>query len=525
MMKPPQRRFAGARKKTGAILIALIFLLSACRSSLPHRPSEAETAAELLRQTLAALPHPSTPGPGSATLVPSPAGEQYRPDYNPPTPLLQSADGSYRYLTHPGDTIPALAARFEVSSGEISRQVNAAPNAYLPPGTSLEIPALLEEVSSSQLLLPDSELVYSPAAGDFDLQGTIREYGGFLSTYQEEIRGMDHPISGSEIVEKVARELSVNPRLLLMIIEHRSGWLSGSRPGASEEKYPLGFFITGREGLYEELRIAATQLNVAYYGWRSGEFTAVKFQGGGKLRLNPTLNAGTAAIIHLFSLFYSRDQIPEVLDPAQGFPLLYHNLFGDAWTRAANDPLLLPPDLQQPALSLPFSRGEKWSFTGGPHLAWNAGTPRGAVDFAPVTGEKECAVSTRWITAPAAGRAVRSADNTLALDLDGDGNEGTGWVLIFFHLADQDLIPKGSWVQADQPIGHPSCQGGVTTGTHVHLARKYNGEWLPADGPAPLILSGWSIQAGERMYQGRMIKGDQVVNSHPGGGESSIIIR
>lgn len=525
MIQPPQRRSAGVRNKTGAILISLIFLLSACRSSLPQRPSEAETAAELLRQTLAALPHPPTPGPDSATLLPSSAGEENLPTYAPPTPFPQSAEGSYRYLTRPGDTVPALAARFEVSSEEISRQLNAPPDAYLPPGTSLEIPARLEEVSSSQLLLPDAELVYSPAAGDFDLQGTVREYGGFLSTYQEEIRGTDHPVPGSAIVEKVARELSVNPRLLLGIIELRSGWLSGSPPGASGEKYPLGFFISGREGLYEELRIAATQLNVAYYGWRSGDFTTVKYQGGGKLRLDPTLNAGTAAIIHLFSLFYSPDQIPEILDPDQGFPLLYHNLFGDAWARSASSPPLLPPDLRQPALSLPFSRGEKWGFTGGPHLAWNAGTPWGAVDFSPVTGEKECAVSTRWVTAPAAGKIVRAADNAAALDLDGDGNEGTGWVLIFFHLADQDLIPEGSLVQADQPIGHPSCQGGVTTGTHVHLARKYNGEWLPADGPVPLVLSGWVVEAGERMYQGRMIQGDQVVSANPGGGEGSTIIR
>lgn len=511
-------------KKTGLLLICLINLLSACHSPLPSQPSEAEVAAELLRQTLAALSHPSTPTPSSGVWLPTPGLELSPPAYAPPTPIPQSYSGSYHYLTRSGDTTLALAVRFDVDPREISSQVNVAPEAYLPPGTNLVLPTLPEEVSSSQLLLPDADLVYSPAAGDFDLSGTIREFGGFLSTYQEEV-GQGKLLIGSEIVDKVARELSVNPRLLLGLIEYRSGWLSGSPPGASREDYPLGFFITGREGLYEELRIAATQLNIAYYGWRSGEFTTVKFQGGGKLRLDPTLNAGTAAIIHLFSLFYSRDQIPEVLDTAWGFPPLYHNLFGDAWGRASNYPILLPPDLHQPTLSLPFSRGEKWSFTGGPHLAWNAGTPRGAVDFSPITGEKECAVSTRWVTAPAAGQVVRSADNTLALDLDEDGNEGTGWVLVFFHLADQDLIPESSPVSADQPIGHPSCQGGVTTGTHVHLARKYNGEWLPVDGPVPLILSGWIIQAGERMYQGTMIKGDLELNSHPGGGEGSTIIR
>jgi len=31
--------------------------------------------------------------------------------------------------------------------------------------------------------------------------------------------------------------------------------------------------------------------------------------------------------------------------------------------------------------------------------------------------------------------------------------------------------------------------------TYLHLARKYNGEWVPADGSLSMILSEWRTQA------------------------------
>jgi hypothetical protein len=60
-------------------------------------------------------------------------------------------------------------------------------------------------------------------------------------------------------------------------------------------------------------------------------------------------------------------------------------------------------------------------------------------------------------------------------------------------------------------LGHPSCEGGFATGTHVHIARKYNGEWIAADGPIPFNLSGWIAHAGDEAYLGYLSKGDQTV--------------
>jgi LasA protease len=186
---------------------------------------------------------------------------------------------------------------------------------------------------------------------------------------------------------------------------------------------------------------------------------------------------------------------------------------------------LLPPGLVQPILELPFVPGERWSLTAGPHESWKTGSPRGALDLAPVTGEPHCAVSRAWALASAPGLIVRSERNVAAIDLDGDGFEQTGWVMLYLHLADFERIQAGQWVKVDEPIGHPSCEGGTSTGTHIHIARKFNGEWLAADGPLPFVLSGWQAYADERNYYGGLINGTQQAVASPVGPQTSIIVR
>jgi hypothetical protein len=113
----------------------------------------------------------------------------------------------------------------------------------------------------------------------------------------------------------------------------------------------------------------------------------------------------------------------------------------------------------------------------------------------------------------------------VVIDLDGDGFEQTGWTLVYLHVADHERTPAGVWVNTDDPLGHPSCERGNSTGTHVHMARKYNGEWLDADGPLPFVLSGWLVQKGARNYEGYLIQGNERITANPGGSRISIIVR
>jgi murein DD-endopeptidase MepM/ murein hydrolase activator NlpD len=170
-------------------------------------------------------------------------------------------------------------------------------------------------------------------------------------------------------------------------------------------------------------------------------------------------------------------------------------------------------DLVQPELILPFEPGHLWSFTGGPHSAWGPDGARAALDFAPASVQSGCVDSTEWVTAVAAGVVVRVDTGVVILDLDGDGYEQTGWNILYLHIKTQDKIKVGTIVRQGDRIGHPSCEGGTATGTHVHIARKYNGEWVLADGALPFVMNGWRSIAGADAYQGKLVKDDQVVEA------------
>jgi len=97
-----------------------------------------------------------------------------------------------------------------------------------------------------------------------------------------------------------------------------------------------------------------------------------------------------------------------------------------------------------------------------------------------------CFVAAEYALAVAPGEIVRSETGLVVLDLDGDGDEHTGWDILYLHMANTDKVRQGTVLKTGDPIGHPSCEGGEATGTHVHIARKYNGEWIDADSALPL---------------------------------------
>ena len=59
-------------------------------------------------------------------------------------------------------------------------------------------------------------------------------------------------------------------------------------------------------------------------------------------------------------------------------------------------------------------------------------------------------------------------------------------------------------------------EGGFSTGTHLHIARRYNGEWIAADGELPLNLEGWVAVGYGVEYDGYLVRDDVTLEAWNG---------
>jgi hypothetical protein len=285
-------------------------------------------------------------------------------------------------------------------------------------------------------------------------------------------------------------------------------------------KYPLGNKDPDAMGLTAQLIWATNILSIGYYGWRDASLLELTFADGGKERLAPDLNAGTVAILNYFALTSGGRE--EWYREVRDFLAIYQRLFGDPFAEAVEP--LYSSDLPFYEMELPFYAGQQWAYTGGPHGAWERDGARAALDLAP-TDAPDCGVSPSFAVASAAGLVVRSIGHVVVIDLDGDGYEQTGWNILYLHIADKDHILIGARVETTDRLGHPSCEGGIATGTHLHMARKYNGEWMLAGGPVPFVLSGWVAAAGDAPYKGTLTRDGVVVTARTGASLETLVWR
>ena len=509
-----------SHKALGAVLVLLASLvlatLACTRADVPA-PGVIGSAAEAAAPDPTEMPPDPTqtaeplPMVAESTQIPVevPQPEPLVSPTYPPTPTLavEQSTGTILYRARAGDVLRSIALRFGVLPSDIIASDGQLPaaNELLVPGQILFVPRRLGSTGPADELIPDSELVYSPHAVGFDIQAFVESRGGYLGQYEEIVS--KGSVDGAEVVALAARDHSVNPRLLLALIEYHSGWVTDpTEPTANELKYPLGHEAPDARGLYRQLTWLANELGTGFYGWRAGTLTEIIFPDNSIVRLAPELNAGTIGLQYYFSLRGSGRSWAEALSPT-GLLGTYQKLFGDPFDYTHP---LYEAGLEQPELILPFFKGRVWALTGGPHGAWERESAWAALDFAPSSLEPGCAKSDDWALAAAPGLVARTGEGVVVLDLDGDGEEQTGWNLLYLHVSNKQ-VEEGDFVETGDLIGHPSCEGGGASGTHLHFARKYNGEWILADGPLPFTLSGWVAQAGLKPYQGALIKGDEVV--------------
>ncbi len=481
-----------------AALLLVALLLSGC-----NKPASPEKAFPTLSFPTLTPKVNSTPSP---KLGPSPT-----PDAPRVLPTLRA--NSVDYWVDPGDSLNSIASQYGVALGSVVDANQIENPDLISPGQHLIIPPPIPGPSGPDFkIIPDSELVDSPSAAAFDLDGFIQQQGGYLSRYAENVAG--ETMTAAQIIRRIGLEYSVHPRLLLALLEHQSGWVTNPNPNPELADYPMGVLNAGYKGLYLQMAFAANNLNRGYYWWKINAVAGWIFPDGVVYPPAVTINAGTAGVQYLLSRLYDADQWHSEVSE-QGFFQTYVRLFGDPFAYAIEP--LVPPDLTQPPMQLPFRDGDLWYFTGGPHGGWGDGSAWAAIDFGPPGEPTGCLPNDALEVAVADGEVVYSRDGTVVQDIDGDGVWQTGWSVLYLHVEQRDRAAEGAVLTAGDIIGHPSCEGGVSRAAHLHLARRYNGEWIPADGSVPFNLDGW-ISEGEGVeYNGYLRQNNRVVEAwdHP----------
>ncbi len=168
--------------------------------------------------------------PGEA--VPTPT-----PDFPHTLPTLRTEPEQYFAVS--GDTYMHIANSHGISMQELIEENDILDENMLSVGQELAIPVAKPAGQAPGFkIIPDSELVYGPTTVDFSTGKFLEGRQGYLSAYSEEVDG--NLITGVEIVNRISREYSVNPRLLLALLEYMSGWVTNPRPAADQILIPNG---------------------------------------------------------------------------------------------------------------------------------------------------------------------------------------------------------------------------------------------------------------------------------------------
>jgi murein DD-endopeptidase MepM/ murein hydrolase activator NlpD len=509
-------------------------LLSACTRAAPVDPNFTPVVPLVNPNLPTPLPVmtylPPTRQPGAPIVTPT-ANQPLVPTFTPlpagatPQFLPTPTAGPLLYTVEVGDYPASIAEKFGITVNELLSTNNLGADPVIYPGDTLTIPvtnvtqqaplitpAPQQATADYFKILPDSELVYGPLSSLLNVDAFVQKEGGYLAYYTQEVDG--ETLTGAQIVVKVAHNYSVNPRLLLAMLEYRAQWVTNPNPAPSTAYVPIGYVDDFHQGLYRQLTWTADMLNQGFYRWEEKKISVWTLADGTEIVPQPGINPGTAAVQHLFSKL--DDQATWTIDTGpNGLYATFGALFGYPFDLAIEP--LRPAGLTQPTLALPFRSGEVWQFTGGPHAGWDQGSAWAALDFAPPGEPLGCGASDAWVTAVAPGLILRAGNGAVVEDLDGDGLEQTGWTILYMHMESRERVQPGTRVQVGDKIGHPSCEGGLANADHLHLARRYNGLWVPAADPqAPFVMDGYTTTGNDVEYDGWLTRGGTVVEAWDG---------
>ncbi len=482
-------------KKLHFLTIILLFSL-AFSNLLPNRVTPVHAQA------------PETATPEAAITATPPADEAPSPTAEAPTGTATPAD---TLTAAPEDTATPAASPTDTPTAADSATVTPTSEAVAPtpeavtptpeavtptpPAPPAQNPAGLSLTPADYNLLSDGQFVYGPNVGSFTIADFTARSAPQLSPYADALYGR-------------AEFNSINPRLYFTLMEMATGLVSNRSAASQQFENPFGL---AEPGFLPQLDALSKSMFNAYYlhlynftaltaGQRN--LPALTLADGSTFDVPGAVNAGSYAVLAGLASFKDTAGMAAALDSANplGFAQTYRRLFPDDDPLSQANQILYPGQLAAQAapanlLQFPYPRGQAWTFN-GVHSNDGVSSDMSAIDFSngwPAWGTD---TSNMWVVASAGGTPIKISSCNFHID------HSNGWVTAYYHL-DNIQNYSGS-IQQNDRIGviannqtQALCNGGSSTGPHVHFVLRYNGALVAINGTA---LSGWVIHAGTYNY-------------------------
>ncbi len=281
---------------------------------------------------------------------------------------------------------------------------------------------------------------------------------------------------------------SVNPNLVLALMDMHSGILS--RTSLSDVSRPFAE-LSNAQGFNEQLQDVLSRLSKSFYQVRKEQEQQYQDKGF----VSAKQSAATLALQQLFAT----SQTPQVgKAPSEQLEQLlktYEQRFEQSLqTQQPQFESLTQASLAAPVMQLPWSLGYSW-IGGGSHGYDGSSWPHSSIDYAydwPQWGGQT------WSVRAAHGGTVSVLSSCQVRITD-----ASGWATTYYHLSNVNVY-NGQQVSANTHLGYYAsnksqalCEGGSSTGPHLHFSLLYNGYYQSLDG---VRLSNYEVNTGRYSY-------------------------
>jgi LasA protease len=319
--------------------------------------------------------------------------------------------------------------------------------------------------------LEDRDFLYGPALLDFDLKA-------FLAS------NAPHILPYADFISHWCGYYSVSPKVILTIMEMRTEIISKNVAGQAIQN-PLAGLVAG-SGFEEQVRNMLAALYADFYTYRN----AVQNTRG-----TISLNSASFALLNVFRGSSTPVAFASSAELVRGrFNETYSRLFPSTPKRALAD----TQDLPTIPLQLPWKNGDSWYFNG---VHTQTGMDPGVLSSIDFTRTW----TLKWGDDTSKDFVVAAHDGTVTVfsTCSMRVTSPSGWATNYYHL-DGVIATSGEQVTANQTIAiyansldQAVCQGGFSSGPHVHFSLLNNGAYTALDGTT---LSGYVVHSGRFSY-------------------------